>query len=65
MLYPSLNSTEEDFLSLLWIEDGLEYEIHCLASMNENVEVQGSSLVFKDEEGEEVVITPLFPRNLV
>lgn len=64
ILYPSLNRDEEDFLTLQWDDDGEEVAIHFEATDNAEVEVQGSSLVFKDVDGQSCTITPLFPMDL-
>ena len=54
---------DNQFLTVSWDEDG-EVEHTFLEGANQTVVLAGMSLFLVDREGEEIQITPLFPRSL-
>lgn len=64
LLNPSIYPDEDIFMVLAWNGEEGSYDVEFDRENNQEVEVQGSSLVLKNSEGEEFVITPLFPKEL-
>lgn len=70
VVYPSYWLPEDEngdgqFMHLEGVTDDFdEYEVNFNAKDNENVKVEGDTLIFMDDRGQEVEVKPLFAKSL-
>jgi len=66
LLNPLIYPEKDIFMTVTWDDPEIgTFEVEFTKENNQEVEVQGSSLVLKSNEDEKFVITPLFPKELV
>lgn len=68
VIYPSIGHLEgegeNEFLYLGWEVGGLEFSANFIEENNQEVEINNSYMLLKDEEGEKVELKLLFPTQL-
>ena len=59
------NNDEDEFLYISWTQEDGEMNTKFKRGNNKEVTVIGASLWLTDTEGDEIQLTPLFPKNLL